>query len=448
MRNLKKLSLVLLVICILVSCLVACGETEPEFIDYASQVKLNKDSGAAWAEVTVKSFIDGDTTHFYVPSSVVSSGVLKARYISVNTPESTGQIEEWGKAASKYTKSKLNQENVSIIIESDTATWNTDSTGDRYVVWVWYKTPDMEDYRCLNIELLQEGLAMASNSEDNRYGATCMKAIDQAKAFQKHIYSDDIDPDFYYGSSIPITLKELKTNIDEYLNKTICFDGVVVAKYSNTAYIEAYDEETDRYYAIPVYEGFKFAGSKLLAVGNRVRIIGNVQYYENGGTYQISDLKYFPMDPTADGSIVLLEKNHGFEYKEITAAELTTDKVIISIDGEEGITEKEFSVAELSLYTAVTMKHLKVTRTYTTESSTDSDGSISITCTVDGKTITVRTVPMYDTEGLLPAEYIDEDGRVKESYFTGKTLTVNGIIDYYNGSYQIKVFKLSDITFE
>ena len=55
---------------------------------------------------------------------------------------------------------------------------------------------------------------------------------------------------------------------------------------------------------------------------------------------------------------------------------------------------------------------------------------------------------MYDTEGLLAAEYIDEDGRVKESYFTGKTLTVNGIIDYYNGSYQIKVFKLSDITFE
>ena len=86
----------------------------------------------------MKQFVDGDTTHFFVPSSVMPGGVLKARYLAVNTPESTGKIEEFGKKASNFTKEKLSSA-VSIIIESETASWNPDSTGDRYLVWVWYK---------------------------------------------------------------------------------------------------------------------------------------------------------------------------------------------------------------------------------------------------------------------------------------------------------------------
>ena len=72
------------------------GEEEIEFVDYAAQVKLDMDSDTAKEEVTVKIFVDGDTTHFYVPSSVMSSGVLKARYLAINTPESTGKIHHCG----------------------------------------------------------------------------------------------------------------------------------------------------------------------------------------------------------------------------------------------------------------------------------------------------------------------------------------------------------------
>ena len=36
----------------------------PEFVDYASQVKFDPNSGRANAKVTVRSCIDGDTTHF------------------------------------------------------------------------------------------------------------------------------------------------------------------------------------------------------------------------------------------------------------------------------------------------------------------------------------------------------------------------------------------------
>ena len=74
-----------------------------ESIDYAASVKP---SGADTAkqEVTVKSFVDGDTVHFFVPESIMPSGVLKARFIGIDTPESTGKIEEYGKAASEFTK--------------------------------------------------------------------------------------------------------------------------------------------------------------------------------------------------------------------------------------------------------------------------------------------------------------------------------------------------------
>ena len=119
-------------------------------VDYAASVKLNMSSETVKQEVTVKTFIDGDTTHFHVPADVMKTGVLKGRYLAINTPESTGKIEEYGKAASRFTKEKLSAA-TSIIIESDTADWNADSTGERYLVWVWYKTADTADYRNLNI---------------------------------------------------------------------------------------------------------------------------------------------------------------------------------------------------------------------------------------------------------------------------------------------------------
>ncbi|MBO5657803.1 MAG: hypothetical protein J6R94_06430, partial [Agathobacter sp.] len=150
MNNLlKKLSIILL-LCLAITLVGGCGnsgaqntesensETQQiEHIDYAASVTLNMNSATAKQEVTVKTFVDGDTVHFNVPTSVMETGVLKARFIAVNTPESTGKIEEWGKKASRFTREKL-ENAVSIIIESDTATWDADSTGDRYLCWIWY----------------------------------------------------------------------------------------------------------------------------------------------------------------------------------------------------------------------------------------------------------------------------------------------------------------------
>ena len=266
-------------------------DAEPaEFVDYAASVTLNMVSDSAKEEVTVKTFIDGDTTHFYVPETVMETGVLKARYLSINTPESTGKIEEYGKAASNFTREKLSAA-TSIIIESDDSNWNVDSTGDRHLVWVWYKTAEDEEYRNLNIEILQNGLAIANSSAQGRYGSTCVKAIDQAKAHKLNVYSGQKDPDFYYGEAVELTLKELRTNTEAYNGIKVAFNGVITTNSDNSVYVESYDAETDMYYGFSVYYGFGLSGEGLdiLSVGNEARIVGTVQYYEVGGTYQVDE---------------------------------------------------------------------------------------------------------------------------------------------------------------
>ena len=128
--------------------ITAAAETTK--IDYAGQAVLDFDADTQTIEVTVKTFVDGDTTHFHAEG--FPENLLKARYAAVNTPESTGKLEEWGKTAARFTRSKL-ENAVSIVIESDGSTWETDSTGDRYLSWVWYKAPGATTYRNLNLEL-------------------------------------------------------------------------------------------------------------------------------------------------------------------------------------------------------------------------------------------------------------------------------------------------------
>ncbi|MBQ8415851.1 MAG: thermonuclease family protein [Clostridia bacterium] len=438
----KALAAVLL-ICSLVSCFAACsGEGEPEHIDYAATVTLNMASESLKTEAEVKAFIDGDTTHFFVSKDVSSTGILKARYLAVNTPESTGKIEVWGKKASNFTKEKLKNA-TSIILESDNTTWNADSTGDRYLVWVWYKTEEMTEYRNLNIELLQNGLAIASNSGQNRYGETCLAAIDQAKREVLHVHSTEKDPDFCYADAISLDLKELRCNVADYEGQKVAFEGVITMNDESSVYVESYDDETDRDYGMYVYYGFNLSGDGLdiLTVGNRVRIVGTVQYWEVGDSYQVSGLQYRSRNPKDPNNIQRLDdEKHDPSYRLTDAKEFATGEVEIQFEEEK----KTFSYANLAVYTSVEMKDLRIKSIYTTQNSdSDDKGAMTFTCeAADGTVIDVRTAVLYD----------ENDELITSSYFEGKTIDVKGVIDFYKTEYnadfpyQIKVFSIGDIT--
>lgn len=440
MRKLTKLLAIVLLICMLTASLVSCelfGGGDKEMPDLAGEVKLDMNSETLKQEVTVKTFVDGDTTHFYVPTSVYHTGVLKARYLAVNTPESTGKIEEWGKAASKFTRSKL-ESAVSIIVESDDNKWNIDSTGERFLVWVWYKPSEDADYRNLNLELLQEGLAIASNSANNRYGDTAMKCIALGKEYKLHLHSGEKDPDFFYGKAYPITIKELRLNTEAYTGANVAIEGVITRMYNNGAYIESYDEESDMYFGFYLYYGFNLNGFALdiLSVGHKVRVVGSCQYYEAGDSYQIAGIIYNVRKPDDPSNTALLGEGYEPAYQ-LTDAETFLGKVnlIVNVDGEE--VEQEFDYAELVLGTSISMENLKVVDVYTTSNEESSQqGAMTLTCKVDGKTISVRTAVLKDADGNL----------VTADYFNGKTIDVKGFVDRYDGTYQIRVLSINDVT--
>ena len=464
MKRFKRIISALVLMCLVLVCFTACGEANPgtetppvqespavqetpaaqpsptpsetaplEVVDYVSQLKLDMSTETLKQEVTVKTYVDGDTTHFYVPESVMETGVLKARYLAVNTPESTGKIEEYGKAAARFTKEKLSSA-TSIIIESDDENWNADSTGGRYLVWVWYRTSDTEDYRNLNLEILQNGLAIASSSANNRYGDTMVAAIAQAKAQKLHVHSGQKDPDFYYGEAVELTLKELRTNIESYNGMKVAFNGVITMNNNNSVYIEDFDPETNLYYGITAYYGFNLTGEGLnvLKVGNMARIVGTVQYYEAGGTWQVSDLNYRLMKPDDPGNIQKISEGHSPAFVLTDPNTFVNGRV--ELEMEDGVVA--FDYANLTMSTSVEMKNLKVVDIYTTlNEESSSYGAMTLTCEVDGVTVDVRTVVLYD----------ENNERITEDAYMGKTIDVKGIVDYFSGTYQIKVFTAKDI---
>ena len=443
MITLNKALSLCLAFCLLLCCMTGCvtpdngvTTTAPsiDVVDYAAAVKLDMGSSTLKQEVTVKTYVDGDTVHFHVPQDVMPSGVLKARFLAINTPESTGKIEEYGKAASKFTREKL-ENAVSIILESDSNQWDADSTGGRYLVWVWYKTSESEDYRNLNLEILQNGLAIASNSGGNIYGSFAQSAIAQARALKLNVHSGKTDPDFFYGEAVELDLKELRSNVSAYNGLKVAFNGVVTMNSNQSCYVEVYDSETDMYYGMSIYYGYGLNGDgvQILNVGNEVRIVGTVQYYEAGGTWQVSGLSYRSMKPDDPNNIQKLSEGHKPAYVLTDAEKFAKGTVDVVVDD----TVTTLPYAQLAMSTSIRMENLVVKDVYTTDNEeSSSNGAMTLTCEVNGVTVSVRTVVLIDGNGNL----------VTADAYMGKTIDVRGIVDYFDGTYQIKVFSVNDIT--
>ena len=146
----------------------------------------------------------------------------------------------------------------------------------------------------------------------------------------------------------------------------------------------------------------------------------------------MSGLSYNQMKPKDPGNIQKLSEGHKPAYVLTTADKFVNGKVEAEVDGEI----KTFDYAAMAMSSSISMKDLKVTDVYTTVSNTDSNGAMTLTCEADGIKVTVRTVVLRDADGNV----------ITESAYLGKTIDVQGIIDYFSGEYQIKVISAKDIT--
>ena len=60
---------------------------------------------------------------------------------------------------------------------------------------------------------------------------------------------------------------------------------------------------------------------------------------------------------------------------------------------------------------------------------------MTLTCRSGDEIVYVRTVVLRDESGNM----------ITSDAYDGKTINVRGIVDYFSGDYQIKVFSASDI---
>lgn len=301
---------------------------------------------------TVDAYTDGDTTRFLL----AQGDVIVIRYYHIDTPESTSNVEKWGKAASTFTKKAL-QSATEIVLEATESRAVHDSYGTRYLGYVWYKT-EGSDFKCLNLELVENGYTenKGINTSDYPYYSYFDKANKFAKSIKLRLYSDLDDP-LYSTEPVDMSLKEFYDNTDLYWNE----DTESGAKVRLVAYLESLyisnsgtytytakqvDPETGKTLKINVYAGYVSSPASKMKLGHLYEIFGNVQnYYDN---FQISGVLYDTIYEgqkgyttviqkdyylTFDSSINFITQNGTTLYSDVTVTESNLEGTTLTIVG-------------------------------------------------------------------------------------------------------------------
>lgn len=299
--------------------------------------------GAGYA--TVVNLTDGDTTTF----KITGDQIVTIRYYCVDTPESTGGVEKWGKAASKFVKERLDKA-TSIVLEATATPAKHDSYGSRYLGYVWYKTSDNDNYKLLNLELVENGFTQnkAINTPDFKYYSEFKKAEDFAKGNALRVHGNYEDP-LYSTAATKITLKEFWDNVDEYYNKEADSGAKVriqayitdlIVSPSGTYTFTATQKIDGKYYNIAVYTGYSSSlASTYMTIGDMFSITGTIQLYNQ--QYQISGVTYVAMQSGGD-YLTTLQSNYyctfdsRIEYAGKWGTSLFSDVTVQSATVENG----------------------------------------------------------------------------------------------------------------
>ena len=316
--------------------LVTTSACNSDPVDYVSTVKLEQ---ADWKTsdylttglgvVTLKHCVDGDTAHFYAGKY---NRVIQGRFNGVDTPESTGVIEPWGKGASNFTKEALTKAKT-IVLETERDDGvigpESDSTSDRFLVWVWVSDRPIEEedgsqLRLLNLDLVQNGFSPSKGNSGSKYQDVFLDADAQAQKLKLNIWSQESDPNFYYGEATVTDMQAVFSNPAEWLGAKVYVEGVVTRTMGTNAYIQdTFEQEDGSVKSYGAYIFTQYREYSILAKGNRIGVIGIVA--EHYGSYQIVDVKYNPLLPSKD-DMKLLDSNVEVEPDVLTVDQANEGK--------------------------------------------------------------------------------------------------------------------------
>ena len=340
---------------------------DANWVDYATNgsVKLGLDYVGkdfyvdGVGQFSLKTAIDGDTAHFTPAVDSGNVGTMKARFFGIDTPESTGKVQEWGKPASKYTKQMLEEADLkgTIVVSSAQDSYGPpepDSTGSRYVSLVWInltkKNAPKDELQLLNLMIVQEGLSWVKNVQSMpQYSDTFYAAQRQAEDYKLNMHSGEKDPYFNYGDYKDASLLDIKheiqaklddpTHTNEFDGEKIRIQGTVCGFINHVLYLQDYvlydnddPSKGGEYCGINIFVGMSDISSKYTKINTYLKVCGLAQDTENYG-FQVTDTQgRFPVGSATsenDAEIIYTpaqneETEHNLEVRQYTLADLNT----------------------------------------------------------------------------------------------------------------------------
>lgn len=278
--------------------------------DGVERMLTNTDYAPNDADDVFTNYVDGDTTQF---TSYNGNYTVKVRYLGVDTPESTSEVEEWGRSASLFNKSILKKAKYVIVQSAGSAKTGKRAPADldgyqRSLAYVWYSNednPTKESFRNLNLELVYNGYsgfnAPSDDMKEDFYNAFS-DAYTIAQEYKKNRFSNEKDPNYDYNPAqvLPLDMLYDETYYVDHSdpetngfyssfcdNKTwYSFDGYVTRVVGGSAfYIQ--NKIGDNYYGLYV---FTLRTYEPVQVGNWLRVTGVLDYYS--GMYELKGVSY------------------------------------------------------------------------------------------------------------------------------------------------------------
>lgn len=306
-----KLIFSIFVAVVLLAGLLACEEDNNTkldmnvvYSDITNSCKLTLDyenghffnTGVGKAEL--RSVADGDTASFALEDGTY----FRIRFYGIDTPESTGKVQKWGKAASMFTKAAL-ENAYEIVIESSTGKEPvTDSYGERYLGYIWYRNSATDEFKNLNLHLVENGYSQnnCQNTINYKYYSYFEKAEKFAEKGKLRTWGHDKD-ELFSDKAIATDLRELNKDIYAFYNEElavgskISFDAIMIALSvgdSGTHMWTAAQIIDGVVYTFDIYGGYDSStvNSSCLKVGNLYHVEGYVDNYY--GKFQINGLAY------------------------------------------------------------------------------------------------------------------------------------------------------------
>lgn len=340
--------------------------------------------------VSLKSCTDGDTANFAQDDYLDEYGnpvTIKTRFLGVNTPESTAKVEPWGKKASMFTKHLLEEAqaaadkestgskkvyNIALINNPRNKNFETkDSSGNRWLAFIWYRLSSTSNWRLLNLELVEQGFSRNQLFTDDpvcNYRSYFEQAEKKNEECGYRVFGEtDLGYD-YEEKTYEYSLWKIVHSFDEIgisesgsSGVVLCVTALVVGIQGDNMFLrdvlldaEQVEKGDNQLQGLYCYAGYNSSVCSLLqnasekyemdgtGVGLIVRFFCRATAYN--GNIQLSDLKYSTTGKK--GFKVIVEKNFATYVEELkwsdlyqkngtlTYADLNKDTAPITINPE------------------------------------------------------------------------------------------------------------------